>query len=79
MSSFALTSARKNNGPLFPAINAEMVAEIGAIELLCPVEQRRSLVAAYGGDTDRLCACLQIPRDFAFAFTDDVMKILADL
>lgn len=59
------------------AFNAEMAAEIGAIELLCPLSERPQLIASNGGDIEKLCNDFQIPLDYSFAFTRDFMDFMS--
>jgi hypothetical protein len=78
ISYFSMVSTSKINGRMSAPINAEILAEIGAIELLCPMQERSALIAEHGG-IDQLCKGLQIPSAYRFAFEDAYMGIIEDL
>jgi hypothetical protein len=79
ISNFSLLSTRATDVSLSPAFDAEMLAEIGALELLCPLQFRAKLRATYDEDVDRTCDALLIPRSYSFAFKDDVMQVIKAL
>jgi hypothetical protein len=72
-------SAGKFNGKTTRAFDTEIIAEVGALELLCPAEARLGLVKKYDNNIDTLCDDFGVPRTYGFAFTEEFVKFSADL
>lgn len=83
LNKFALMSAGAAAGKSFAAYDAEILAEVGAIELLCPHQYRRSLVTNGGVSREEelaLCAQFGIPDEYAWlAFGSEYIKMVETL
>lgn len=78
MSRFSLYSANQPIGKSFPAFDAESLAEIAALELMCPLEVRREV--ADSKPHDELCDDFGIPRQYGpIAFSLKYMDIIEGL
>lgn len=78
ISRFSLLSAQKEITSSTPAFDAEALAEIGAIDLLCPLENRKALIGTE--DPLKLCRRFGIPTDYAdVAFGPSYIEIIEDL
>ena len=49
---FSLLSAKTKLGEVSPAFRLEMLAEVGALELLCPLSVRKEIIAKNGPPTE---------------------------
>lgn len=78
ISRFSLLSASKEITSSTKAFDAEALAEIGALDLLCPLENRRALMGT--ADPIDLCARFGIPDDYsAIAFDRDYIDVIDDM
>lgn len=72
---FALSSAQKSIRES-RAYDAEILAELGAIELLCPMEYRNKLILNGDFDCEKECAKFGIPFEYGnFCFSEESIKI----
>jgi hypothetical protein len=70
LSNFSLISANKKLNGITPAFNAEMLAEVGALELMCPIATRQEVLKGGNKDVKKLCQQFGIPEEFGdFAFS----------
>ncbi|WP_156330489.1 hypothetical protein [Bosea vaviloviae] len=75
VSGFSLMSARQEflDNPL-KAMTAEILAEIGAVELLCPLEVRSRIITEANGQYEKYCDEFGIPRQIAsLAFNENII------
>lgn len=77
LDSFALMSANKELEGITRAFNAEMLAEVGALELMCPIKTREQIIARGNLDIAALCQKYEIPDEFGpFAFSAEMTAFL---
>lgn len=78
---FSLFSAKKvfGDNPL-KAMNAEILAEVGALELLCPLAVRKKIIKTADGNYDKFCEAFGIPKYYAdVAFNEDIVAAVKDM
>jgi hypothetical protein len=69
--SFSLQSHAKNGNTGFPPFEAEILAQVGAIELLCPIEMRKQLLSGPAPiDAITLSQNFEIPIEIAQKIVD---------
>lgn len=68
---FALRSTKtETTGRSSPEFQAELLAEIGALELLCPIELRKELSSSNDCSCDSLCDKFGIPSEYSIIAFD---------
>ena len=80
LKAFALISTQQRPRSTALAYQAEVLAEIGAIELLCPLQIREPLVTEDPDEISALAKQFGIPEDYAeYAFRAESLGTLAHL
>lgn len=81
VNSFSLLSAKKHYGdnPL-KAMSAEILAEVGALELLCPLEIREDIVRTANGNVESACTKYGIPLHYGdIAFNEAIISAVREM
>ena len=81
---FSLLSAQRKLGEVCPTFNLEMLAEVGALELLCPLSVRKQIVAEKGQPDEKalveIAAEYHLPVGYVtVGFLPEIMKTIEGL